>query len=327
MEESESRKERPLLTFAVFSHDQERFIRESVAGAFAQTYSPLQIILTDDCSSDRSFEIMSEMASSYRGPHDVLLNRNPKNLGEAGHINRVMEMAKGDLVLIADGDDVSLDVRAERSYMEWSRSGGSASQIYGDAITIDAEGREFGRWLNERIPSHARTLEEAVARGTVGITGCTHMFTRKCFDVFGPLEGLNCCKDVAVSFRALFLGEVRYMDEPLVRYRIHGGNVSVEPGGRSTLAFRIRMAGYHENAYSSWLHDTRTALAKGLITEERAERIQRSLLLRQYWQNVEKQYCRSKGLQGLWTLLSSACEAANIGPAMKIVDRKRRSRV
>ena len=54
--------DRPVLTFAVVSCNQEQFVREAVEAALAQTYSPLEIILSDDCSDDRSFEIMQEMA-------------------------------------------------------------------------------------------------------------------------------------------------------------------------------------------------------------------------------------------------------------------------
>jgi len=46
---TEGTPERPLLTFALFGYNQEQYIREAVEGAFAQTYSPLEIILSDDC--------------------------------------------------------------------------------------------------------------------------------------------------------------------------------------------------------------------------------------------------------------------------------------
>ena len=59
-------EERPLVTFALFAYNQERYIREAVEGAFAQTYEPLEIILSDDCSTDRTFEIMQEMVANYR---------------------------------------------------------------------------------------------------------------------------------------------------------------------------------------------------------------------------------------------------------------------
>ena len=53
--------EKPLLTFAIAAFNQEAFIREAVEAAFAQTYSPLEIVLSDDCSKDRTFDIMKEM--------------------------------------------------------------------------------------------------------------------------------------------------------------------------------------------------------------------------------------------------------------------------
>ena len=53
--------ERPLVTFALFAYNQENYIRAAVEGAFAQTYQPLEIILSDDCSKDRTFEIMQRL--------------------------------------------------------------------------------------------------------------------------------------------------------------------------------------------------------------------------------------------------------------------------
>ncbi|HWY76817.1 MAG TPA: glycosyltransferase family A protein, partial [Verrucomicrobiae bacterium] len=62
---------RPLLTFAVCSFNQERFIGEAVEAALAQTYAPLEVVLSDDCSKDKTFEIMRGLAASYRGPHSI----------------------------------------------------------------------------------------------------------------------------------------------------------------------------------------------------------------------------------------------------------------
>src|SRR5712672_4304281 len=104
---------KPLLTFALAALNQERFIREAVEAAFAQTYSPLEIILSDDCSEDRTFEIMCEMAKAYRGPHRIVLNRNPVRRSIGGHINRIMEVSQGELILAAAGDDISLPRRTQ----------------------------------------------------------------------------------------------------------------------------------------------------------------------------------------------------------------------
>lgn len=52
--------EKPLISYVVTAYNIERFVREAVECAFAQTYSPLEIVLSDDCSSDRTFEIMKK---------------------------------------------------------------------------------------------------------------------------------------------------------------------------------------------------------------------------------------------------------------------------
>ncbi len=77
--------DKPLVTFTLFAYNHEKYIREkAVEGALAQTYTPLEIILSDDCSTDRTFEIIQEIAKSYTGKHQLVINRNKKNLGLAG---------------------------------------------------------------------------------------------------------------------------------------------------------------------------------------------------------------------------------------------------
>src|SRR5258708_29983030 len=114
---------KPLLTFSIGAYNQEPFIRQAVLGAFAQTYSPLQIILSDDCSSDRTFDIMAEMAAAYRGPHEVVLNRNPKNVGLVAHINRVVQLTRGELLVVSAGDDISLPHRTTATWESWEATG------------------------------------------------------------------------------------------------------------------------------------------------------------------------------------------------------------
>src|SRR4249919_1275211 len=96
---------RPLLTLVVASFNQEKYIEQAVRSALAQTYSPLEIIISDDCSRDRTFVIASEITSIYKGPHKIRLNRNLTNLGIGGHVNRIMELCHGQLVIASAGDD------------------------------------------------------------------------------------------------------------------------------------------------------------------------------------------------------------------------------
>src|SRR5690606_870089 len=71
MKPKNGRQYRPLVTFAVLAYQQEDLIRQAIEAAFAQTYSPLEIILSDDGSGDRTFEVIERMAAAYDGPHSV----------------------------------------------------------------------------------------------------------------------------------------------------------------------------------------------------------------------------------------------------------------
>src|SRR5882724_4061797 len=140
--------ERPLLTFAIASFNQERFIREAVEGALAQTYDPLEVVLSDDCSADSTFEIMRRMAADYRGPHRIILNQNPVRRSLGGHINKIVEVSRGEMIIGAAGDDISLPGRAARTFEVWERSGRQATSIHSNFIQIDEEGRAIRQRYN-----------------------------------------------------------------------------------------------------------------------------------------------------------------------------------
>lgn len=135
-------EERPLVTFALFAYNQEKYIREAVEGAFAQTYEPLEIILSDDCSTDRTFEIMEEMAKAYSGRHRIITIKQPQNIGTIDHVLAVAELSQGQLIVVAAGDDVSLPERTEKLAERWMSS--NASIIYSGRAIVDEDGAELG---------------------------------------------------------------------------------------------------------------------------------------------------------------------------------------
>lgn len=192
----------PLLSFCLVAYNQESFIREAVQGALDQTYSPLQIVLSDDCSSDRTFDIMQEMTANYKGPHDIMLNRNANNLGLVGNINRTIKLCHGEWIIKADGDDISLKNRVEiisKIIKNKNIFGiGTASQI------IDRKNNIKG-----------------VQYVTNTIFGSNSAWHRKCFEYFGDLPVNLGCEDNVLYFRSLLLGGVAFSNEITVRYRMY----------------------------------------------------------------------------------------------------------
>ncbi len=215
--------DKPLITFALFVYNYEKFIREALAGAFSQTYSPLEIILSDDCSTDHTFEIIKEMTEAYRGPHSIIVNRNERNLGIGAHVNRIMELAQGELIVAAAGDDVSLPKRVEKIYQEWVSSEGKAKSIFSSIIVINEEGtkqrvEKISPFINEEFQP------KRMVQRDFGVFGNSHAWSREVFDVFGPMQTPVICEDRVIPIRSALLGEIRYVDEPLTLHRRHGHN-------------------------------------------------------------------------------------------------------
>ena len=119
MLDNDTKDRNPLVTFALFAYNQEKYIAAAVDGALAQSYSPLEIILSDDCSTDRTFEIMQAKVSNYDGPHKIVLIRNNSNMGFGPHVFSVARTGLGRLLIAAAGDDVSKENRVQEIVKKW----------------------------------------------------------------------------------------------------------------------------------------------------------------------------------------------------------------
>lgn len=93
---------------AVFmTYRQEAYVAEGLRSVLAQDYPKLEIIVSDDASPDRTFEIIQETLKGYQGPHRILLNRNEKNLRIGGQWNVLSRVASGEWLALFAGDDIA----------------------------------------------------------------------------------------------------------------------------------------------------------------------------------------------------------------------------
>ena len=215
--------DKPRFTLLVTCYNFENFIREAVESALAQTYEPLDIIVSDDCSTDRSWEVIQETVAAYKGPHHVILNHNEKNLGFALNLNKSYGMARTDWVLNQSGDDISLPTRVEE---------------YARFIETNPKLRCVGAWYEEmdvtgkvRPPRYtqpsAAQLSQCLIPFVVGVVAAYHMDV---FRVFGPIGGQVWNEDEVLPFRAKLIGEVGLVEKKLVQYRFHDANMG---GGKA----------------------------------------------------------------------------------------------
>lgn len=267
--------DRPLVTFALFAYNQEKFIREAVEGAFAQTYEPLEIILSDDCSSDTTFEIMKGMGDAYEGPHEVLVRKSPTNRGIGGHLNDVLSLAKGKYIALAAGDDISEPDRTEDIITVLANVAGNISDpIRHSALTILQTIDESGMaGAKTRIPKHGKHLPTKtfpiyefdlndLLTGRLFTSGPSRVFSRKLNEAFGTLRDDCFTEDITYLFRSVLAGNVLYFDKATVRYRRHSASLS-QP--------KTLYAQPFEGVEAQLRTDLETARTAGMITPKAAD--------------------------------------------------------
>jgi glycosyltransferase involved in cell wall biosynthesis len=217
---------RPLVSMTVICYKAEKYIREAIAGALAQTYSPLEIIFSDDASPDETYSIIEEAVRDYKGPHRIVLNRNPTNMGIGAHVSKVwFEIAKGDWIIVSAGDDVSLPHRVERIMQEADIRLGA---LHHSVTGIDEQSRVLPN-VENRDSQHeiapGETFEDLIRRG-YWLKGSTMCLNMNMLRRYGPLDKTIVNEDNILGYRAFHYGGVKFIHEPLMLYRVHAESIS-----------------------------------------------------------------------------------------------------
>lgn len=104
---------RPKVTVCVVTFNQEKVIRQCLQSIMEQTgHFELQVIVSDDHSTDGTVEILKEFAREYPGSMELILGE--INVGPFENFKRVHRRAAGEYVAHVDGDDYMLPGKLEQ---------------------------------------------------------------------------------------------------------------------------------------------------------------------------------------------------------------------
>tara|TARA_R110001599_G_scaffold117549_2_gene285974 strand:- start:12 stop:1019 length:1008 start_codon:yes stop_codon:yes gene_type:complete len=242
----------PLVTFALLAYNQEEFIAEAIDGAFAQTYSPLEIIISDDCSNDKTFEIIKAKVALYEGPHRIVINKTEFNKCILGHFYNIIDIAKGGLLVLAAGDDISYPDRVKLLADVWSASYNTCGVISNYDL-IDVEGK-----ITESncSPNPASVLVEDVfgKLGFPDVHGAGSAYDMAFVRKLKRYHNRSYFEDTFMTFMIYLYGrEVKKIDLPLVAYRSHENSISnrrvAKVSASSISAEQIKSADYSASKY------------------------------------------------------------------------------
>lgn len=204
-----------MISIIVPVYNAEKFIRETIQSVLDQTYTDFELLLVDDCSRDKSAEVIESFEDER-----VILLRQEQNAGAYAARNRGLKEAKGRYIAFLDSDDCwePCKLEHEMAFMERENAG----FVFTGYEFADENCVGTGKVV--RVP---RTINFKQALSNTTIFTSTVLIDReKIPDELIEMPHI-ASEDTATWWRILKAGHVGYgLDENLVRYRRSGNSLS-----------------------------------------------------------------------------------------------------
>lgn len=296
-------KEHPLISVALMTYNQEKYVKEALLSILNQTYDNLEIIVSDDCSKDGTWNIIESEVELYQhngGRHNrIILNRNKTNLGVAKHFELILSKCHGELVVCQAGDDVSLPQRI-KVIAEAFGENPRATIIFHEAIGIDEYGKTIGSGT-----IHTSALMPL---------GAMMAYSRHVYDEFKPISEEGAWEDDIYARRAQMTGDEVQIKKVLLKYRMGGGGIS---SGRDE--FRARRSRVAMGCLAS-ARQSRLDLEyyKGKLTAEKYTRILQDISRYEKWYGAEYDFYNTHS----WLVRFRAFNVLNRGTSKLVYLKK-----
>ena len=109
--------ESPLISVLLSVYNDDKNIKESIDSILSQSYKNIELLVIDDCSTDKTYEILNEIKDQR-----IKIFRNKENRGLTKSLNILIKESKGQILARQDSDDTSLPTRLEHQYNKLHKS-------------------------------------------------------------------------------------------------------------------------------------------------------------------------------------------------------------
>ena len=217
-----------MISILLASYNGEKYIAEQIDSLICQTYQDFKLFISDDCSTDATFQIAKEYAKKH--PAKIFAVQNEENSGSAKHnFMRMMIERKDDYMMLCDQDDVWLPGKIESTLAKMK----DMEALFGShtPILVHTDLRVVNDKLETISPSYKAAmnanfkktkLRNQVIQNT--LAGCTAMYNRTLADLVTETPEFMVMHDWWLNITASAFGKIVALDEQTVLYRQHGGN-------------------------------------------------------------------------------------------------------
>jgi len=206
----------PLVSIVMATYNGIHYIPKQLDSLLAQTYPKIEIIITDDASTDGTRDLLQAYAENHKNIHLLL---NEINIGYVKNFEKGMLAAHGELIAPSDQDDIWAPEKIEKLVAAM----GNEEIIYCNSILIDNNDNLVGKRLSEikRLVDFKDCLNYIIGGSA---PGHAMLIRKKVLQDAIPLPTM-IPHDHWLGFVATFTTGVVFRDEVYVRYRQHTANV------------------------------------------------------------------------------------------------------
>ncbi len=224
----------PLVSVPVITFNSSEYIIEGLESIKAQTYENIELIISDDCSTDNTVELCREWLDKNKGRFiRVELVTTDKNTGVAGNCNRAIRACQGEWIKLLSGDDKFLPYTIEK-YIQYAEMNPDASIIFGKLKFFGSDEKETEK--NKRYyekffyPKIRLELPKQYIEDLKGLfVPGPGLFYRKSLweEIGGFEERYQFCEEDPFMHKVFKAGyRVFFLDEEVYGYQIRSGSLS-----------------------------------------------------------------------------------------------------
>lgn len=214
----QSRDAATCVSVVITSYNGGRYLAAQLDSILAQTHQALEIILSDDASTDNTWAIAQQYAAQDAR---IVLIQHDCNVGLHANLGAALARATGEYIAISDQDDIWRSDKIEKQLSLL----GDGIGVYSDSALIDASGNSLGVTLFQslNIKPNADSARTVPLFFKNAVSGHALLFHRSLLSMVLPFSD-DFIFDHQLALAASCFGGLRYCSEPLVYHRIHGSN-------------------------------------------------------------------------------------------------------
>jgi glycosyltransferase involved in cell wall biosynthesis len=246
----------PLVSVKMITYNHEPNITQAIEGVLQQeTDFPIELVIGEDCSTDRTREIALNFQRKY--PDVIRVITSKKNVGSKINNNRTREACRGKYVAFCEGDDYWQDPHKLKKQVDYMESHPACGLVYSsydvyhckENITIKDFIR-YRKWQiieNPKVSDYFVNLENTDG-SRVGVLTCTAMVRRNLYDQIVEsdpyLHKSNNFKmgDTQLWVEMTNIANIHYIPESMATHIITDESASRSKDIKKVLLFKLSNA-------------------------------------------------------------------------------------